>query len=140
MDANQLGMWNYFELIHQFALPVFADCYQAPEVPGYYMLFGAGGNFIYVGKADNLRERLLDHINPGEPNFRIAQFATYAIWVVTKSVAKAKQSEGEVFDKWVRATGKYPFANQIQPPKATVTLEEMRRIKIRNLLNLYLRH
>lgn len=128
-------MWNFFDLARQLGLPVFEDFNQAPESPGYYMLFGENGHFIYMGKATNLRGRIAQHFSIREPNIRIRQFAKYVYWHTTNSIAEAEQSEGEVFDRWVRATGEYPLANEIQPPQATVTPEEMLRIKIRNLLN-----
>jgi DNA polymerase III subunit epsilon len=39
-----------------------------PETPGVYRFYGAGGageSLLYIGKADNLRERVLDHFRGG---------------------------------------------------------------------------
>ena len=34
---------------------------ELPEAPGVYRFFGEAGALIYVGKANNLRERVLSH-------------------------------------------------------------------------------
>lgn len=34
---------------------------ELPDAPGVYRFYGEGDGLIYVGKADNLRERVLDH-------------------------------------------------------------------------------
>jgi DNA polymerase-3 subunit epsilon len=41
-----------------------------PEGPGVYRFFGAGDTSLYVGKANNLRERVLDHFRAGVSNAR----------------------------------------------------------------------
>ncbi len=51
-----------------------------PEEPGVYRLFGANeagaDTLLYVGKANNLRERVLDHFRPGAQDVKSRRLAT----------------------------------------------------------------
>jgi DNA polymerase-3 subunit epsilon len=50
-----------------------------PEEPGVYRLFGAseeGETLLYVGKANNLRERVLDHFRAGSSDVKSQRLAT----------------------------------------------------------------
>ena len=126
-------MWNFFTLAREAGLNIYDSVAAAPDLSGYYLLFSEQGNFIYVGKASQLRSRLLDHFSEREDNERIRLLAKYAIWQVTPTEAVAQIWEGRVFDQWVRSTGESPIANINWPPNATVTHEEMLAIKWRLL-------
>ncbi len=46
-----------------------------PEGPGVYRFFGPGDTLLYVGKANNLRERVLDHFRAGASDARSMRLA-----------------------------------------------------------------
>jgi DNA polymerase-3 subunit epsilon len=55
-----------------------------PEAPGVYRLFGGDGTLLYVGKANNLRERVLDHFRGNdEKSLRLAAQTREVTWTVT---------------------------------------------------------
>jgi predicted GIY-YIG superfamily endonuclease len=124
---------NFFDLVHECGLEVF-DIAQAPREVGYYLLFADTGEFIYVGKADNLRDRLADHFGPSEENERIKGIARYAIWEQTQSMTQAEEAEGNLYDTWVRNTGLPPFANKNKPPTSKMEDNEILLAKLRQLL------
>ena len=66
--------WNFFDLARECGLEIL-DIAQAPVSPGFYLLFAEQGEFIYVGKAENLRERLSTHFGDSEENERIRALA-----------------------------------------------------------------
>jgi hypothetical protein len=117
-------MWNFFDLVRQAGLPLLHNPADAPALPGCYLLFSITGNFIYVGKAANLRERLSQHFGPEEPHLLISLTARYFIFRQTASVEDAEMLEGATFDEWVRATGQYPVANTNKPPRSRITDQE----------------
>lgn len=125
--------WNFFDMVREIGLAIL-DITLAPAESGYYLLFAEQGEFIYVGKADDLRQRLADHYGDNEDNERIRGIARYAIWQQTPSIADAEQAEGNLYDAWVRMTGVPPFANKIKPPCSRLTDDEILRAKLKQLL------
>ncbi len=133
--------WNFFDLAKAYGLYV-EDIAQAPTTLGYYMLFAENGDFIYVGKADNLHQRLVNHFGQGEDgpheeNERINGIAKYAIWMPTQTIAEAEEAEGHLYDTWVRNTGLPPFANKNKPPKSKLRDNETKiaKLRLRQILN-----
>lgn len=125
--------WNFHSLVDECGLAVL-DIREAPSAIGYYMLFADNGEFIYVGKADNLRERLADHFGEYEENERIKGIVRYAIWEQTHTISQAEDAEGNLFDTWVRSTGLPPFANKNKPPKSRLEDNEILVAKLRHIL------
>lgn len=128
--------WNFFDLAEAYGLYI-EDISQAPPATGYYMLFAENGDFIYVGKANNLHQRLADHFGPGEENERISGIAKYAIWKPTQTIAEAEEAERHLYDTWVRNTGLPPFANKNKPPKSKLRDNETKiaKLRLRQILN-----
>ena len=112
--------WNFFDLVKKYGLYV-VDIAQAPHTTGVYWLFAANGNFIYVGRTSDLRQRLTYHFGPNEKNELIRNVAKYAIWEPTRNTDKAKEAEGNLYGAWVAMTGRPPFANKIKPPKSKLS-------------------
>jgi hypothetical protein len=73
-------------------MTVFKNCYEgykleresivrnAPEEPGIYGLFSA--LWIFVGEADNIRARLLQHLSENDPAVRFYQPSGFAFELV----------------------------------------------------------
>ena len=125
--------WNFFDLLGKLQLKVM-DIKEAPNTCGYYLLFGENGEFIYIGKASNLNERLSEHFGRNEQNERIKFLARYAIWEVTTSVEEAENAEGAIYDMWVSATGIPPIANKNKPPKSKLDDNDISKARIKQLL------
>lgn len=125
--------WNFFEMVRDLGLDVL-DITLAPTQSGYYLLFAEQGEFIYVGKADNLRTRLAEHFSEDEENERIRGIVRYAIWQQTPVVGAAEEAEGHLYDAWVRITGTPPFANKNKPPRSSLTDDEILKAKLKQLL------
>ncbi len=124
---------NYFELLKEFNITQI-NLNNFPETCGYYFLFDEEGNFIYVGKASNLKDIVSNHFSNSESNPKIRNFAKYVIYEKTQNVEDAEIIESEVFDEWVRNTGNYPFANRIKPPKSNLTDDEISRIRMKKIV------
>lgn len=125
--------WNFFDLAGEYGLHI-DDIAQAPNTPGYYMLFAENGEFIYVGKTSNLHQRLNHHFGPNEENERIKGIVEYVIWEQTQTVAEAEAAEGHLYDTWVRRTGLPPFANKNKPPKSKLKNNEIMVSELRQIL------
>ncbi len=123
--------WNF--VVEKCGLPI-RNITQVPVSPGYYLLFAENGDFIYVGKAKDLRNRLTDHFGLDEENERINGIAEYAIWIPTQTIAEAEEAEGHLYDIWVRNTGRHPAENKNKPPKSKLTEKEIRDAKYHSLL------
>ena len=102
---------------------------QAPNTTGYYLLFAENGDFIYVGKAANLHQTLSSHFGLYEKNERIKGIVKYAIWEQTRTIEKAEEVEGSLYDIWFRSTGMPPFANKNKPPKSKLRDDEINEIR-----------
>ncbi|MCK4357405.1 MAG: GIY-YIG nuclease family protein [Candidatus Cloacimonetes bacterium] len=105
-----------------------------PNTCGYYILFDEEGNFIYVGKASNLKDIISIHLSKNEINPKIKNFAKYVIYEKTHNINDSEIIEDEIFDDWVRNTGNYPFANRIKPPKSKLTNSEINNIEIKKIV------
>ncbi|MDZ8068846.1 MAG: GIY-YIG nuclease family protein [Nostoc sp. DedQUE08] len=133
-------MDNFFDCVREYNLPLYdltLGYAGLPVEPGLYLLYDSHGDFIYVGKASNLRDIVSAHFRAGEANARIRDYANYVIYKVTYSVEEAEILESTIFDNWTRITGQYPFANRNRTPMSTITdLEEenIKREYIRKLL------
>lgn len=109
---------NFFEIMNELHIPLMTIT-KAPTSSGVYLLFDANGEFIYVGKAKNLKQRLAQHFSGSEKNPVIQKYATFTLWETTNSLEDAEREEGAIFDSWVKITGTVPIANRIAPPKAS---------------------
>ena len=116
--------WNFSDIVREYGLCIF-DIAQAPNTTGYYLLFVENGEFIYVGKADDLHDRLTDHFGPNEKNEKIKGIAKYVIWKQTRTIDEAEDIEGYLYDAWFRITGRPPSANKIKPPKSKLRDDEI---------------
>lgn len=123
--------WNFFYLVEECSLEI-GNIGDAPETPGYYMLFDEQGEFIYVGKAKNLHTRLTAHFGDYEKNDKIKGVAKFAIWESTQNIAQAEEREGYFYDTWVGEKGIPPSANKNKPPRSKtdgdILHEKMQRI------------
>jgi excinuclease ABC subunit C len=63
----------------------------APQGPGVYRMIGAGGEVLYVGKAKNIRKRVLSYARPTGDVTRIARMA--AITASIEFVTTATETE-----------------------------------------------
>ena len=113
-------MFTFAEFVTACRLPLYYSVAAAPQTPGYYLLFGQNGEFIYVGKTDNLQQRLHGHYQSTEQNAIIRQHLRFSAWFPTNTVAEAEIGEGKVYDAWVSAAGARPMANVNRPPRAAV--------------------
>ena len=120
--------WTFFDIVQECGLHI-VDIAQAPNTTGYYMLFAENGEFIYVGKAANLYQTLTSHFGSYEKNERIKGIVEYAIWWPTRTIVKAEEAEGHLYDTWVRSTGVPPFANKNKPPKSKLRDDEINEIR-----------
>ena len=121
--------WNFSDIVRDCGLCIF-DIAQAPNTTGYYLLFAENGEFIYVGKADYLHDRLTDHFGPNEKNEKIKGIAKYVIWEQARTIDEAEDIEGYLYDAWFRITGRPPSANKIKPPKSKLSDDEIRVAKL----------
>jgi hypothetical protein len=127
-------MWNFFELMKSLGLPP-PEHNQAPSRPGFHPPPTKEGNFIYVGKAHDLKVIIPPHFSDREPNERIRGWAAYVIWHATANLADAEVAEGELFDHYVRETGELPFANKNAPPKSKLTEDELKLAKLKAIFS-----
>ena len=124
--------WNFSALVKELDLHVYDDVSYVPSTTGVYMLFAENGDFIYVGKASDLRQRLTDHFAPNEENKKINGRVEKAIWQPTRTIDEAEETEGKLYDAWFRHTGKPPCTNEIKPPKSKLGDREIRVAKLLN--------
>ena len=122
--------WSFSTLVNECLL--LDDISQVPDTTGYYMLFKENEDFIYVGKASDLRQRLIDHFGPNEENEKINGIVEYAICWPTQTIGEAEEAEGNLYDTWFRRTGQPPYANEVKPPKSKSSDIEIRVAKLLN--------
>ena len=71
----------------------------APTAAGVYILRtqldDGGWQITYVGQASNLRERLLDHLSPNEPNECLREHQTYIMQYCWIELAKQSERDSE---------------------------------------------
>lgn len=102
---------NVIELIHLGSITT---------KPGVYCLFDENGDFIYVGKASDLKSVISRHCSAAEENPIIKKCAKYYVCQHTKTTAEAEKMEGEIYDSWQKETGVPPIANRIKPPSLSI--------------------
>jgi DNA polymerase-3 subunit epsilon len=76
-----------------------------PESEGVYELFDTGSNLIYIGRSDNLRRRLTEHLNTSDTCIKSAAYFTFE--VTWRSAAR----EQELLEEYKRIHGRYPRCN-----------------------------
>lgn len=76
-----------------------------PESEGVYQLFDSGKSLIYIGRSDNLRRRLTEHLNTTDTCIKSAAYFTYEVtW-------RSTQREQELLEQYKRLHGRYPRCN-----------------------------
>ncbi len=111
MNFFDLLRASVFELIHLES---------TSSGPGVYCLFDENGDFIYVGKASDLKSVITRHCSPAEENSIIKKLAKYYVCRTTSTTAEAEKLEGEIYDSWEKVTGFPPIANRIKPPASSL--------------------
>lgn len=76
-----------------------------PESEGAYQLFDAGRSLIYIGRSDNLRRRLNEHLNSSDTRIRSASYFTYE--VTSLSISREQQ----LLEEYQRSHGRLPRCN-----------------------------
>ena len=132
--------FNFFALARDIGLWISGTVAEAPDSHGVYMLFDQEGRFIYVGKADGLRQRLGDHFSPQEDNMLIRMLARYFVWEVTPSLETAEAMEGAIYDTWLEQSGYPPLGNRIAPPRSKYANVDPRIARLRILLTALKKH
>ncbi len=104
-----------------------------PELPGVYRFFGAGEtgaeSLLYIGKANNLRERVLDHFRAGADDvksLRLAAQVRRVTWTETAGElgallleAREIREQQPVYNKQLRGNGgrfAWLFSDTGEPP------------------------
>ncbi|MDB5310816.1 MAG: hypothetical protein JWO38_5018 [Gemmataceae bacterium] len=96
-----------------------------PECPGAYFLFDLLGRPLYVGKAKCLRDTVRRHFLPSEANPLLRDQIGAVRLYPTGTRRAAEDQEGRLFDRYLRATGRYPPGNRHRPPGAMITDSEI---------------
>lgn len=81
------------------------------DQPGVYELADEGGNVIYVGSADKVRRRILEHVNETQNDCIKRDARRYRVEYCTN----CRQREKQLYDEHVRMYRKPPRCNQIAP-------------------------
>lgn len=102
-----------------------------PPCPGAYALYDCHDNLMYVGRAKDLKTTVQGHFNPSEDNPLLKGQVRKVVLYPTRTVTKAKEQEGRLFDEYLRSTGRYPPANRNRPPEANIPEDEIVRIRLR---------
>jgi len=76
---------------------------EAPQSPGVYLFKGKKGEYIYIGKAKNIKNRLKGHLNqyridPKEK--KIFDESSKIEWIITKSDYEAFVLENELIKQY----------------------------------------
>jgi hypothetical protein len=116
----RIMLFDFFAISRLFNLTTWTPPRDLPECPGVYLWFGATGNFLGVGKTDDLRRRMVEHASPSEPNLLIRLLRPCYICFPTPTEQQAAYWEGRIFDNWVAATGRYPATNFKPPPTSAI--------------------
>jgi len=98
---------------------------QVPAEPGVYRISHKSWetyNVAYVGQAENLKEKLKQHLLPSEPNSRLRdRFQYYAcavIYAIVRNQADRNGAERALYDRW-----KSYVVNDTVPPGPTIEIE-----------------
>ena len=81
------------------------------DEPGVYELSDSQETVIYVGSAEKLKARLMDHVNEKDNNCIKDNAKKYR----TQYTGQYKAREKELYDEHVRTFGKPPACNKIAP-------------------------
>ena len=76
-----------------------------PQSEGVYQLFDSGKNPIYIGRSDDLRRRLTEHLNTSDTCIKSASYFTYE--VSSRSISR----EQELLEEYKRNHGRLPRCN-----------------------------
>ncbi|HET9159452.1 MAG TPA: GIY-YIG nuclease family protein, partial [Caulobacteraceae bacterium] len=74
----------------------------APKAPGVYRMFDAKGDVLYVGKAKNIRKRVLNYARPTAYDARIARMIAATVtmeFVTTKTETEALLLEANLIKR-----------------------------------------
>src|SRR5450432_1664853 len=80
LDAPNAGVGAGRNAIAEFAR-------HAPSAPGVYRMIGAGGEVLYVGKAKNIKKRVLSYARPTGQVTRIARMVAITASIEFMSTA-----------------------------------------------------
>ena len=72
------------------------DLNMAPTTEGVYLLGGTLQNVVYVGRTDNLRERLSEHPDPKNPCLQRKNIKYFAF----EKTSNSEEREQELIDKY----------------------------------------
>ncbi len=81
------------------------------EESGVYELADDNGQVIYIGRADNIKTRMSEHVNEKDNDCIKKNAKKYRIEYTTKHKAREK----ELYDEYVATYGKGPSCNKIAP-------------------------
>lgn len=81
------------------------------EESGVYELGDDQERVIYIGRADDIKARLTDHVNEKDNDCIKKNAKKYRIEYTSKHKAREK----ELYDEYVRINGKAPSCNKITP-------------------------
>lgn len=81
------------------------------DQPGVYELGDSNGNVIYVGSADKMKRRILEHVNETQN----ACIRLNAMKYRVEYGSGCRKREKELYDEHVRRYGKPPSCNRIAP-------------------------
>jgi predicted GIY-YIG superfamily endonuclease len=129
-------LFNFFQLVRNQQIPLAQSLDQIQRSNGVYMLFDSGGEFIYVGKADNLYDRIQEHCSAQEANPYIKGRVAYYLCEPTNNISEAEAFEGQLYDAYVTRTGKAPLANQNKPPGSQLDDQEVTKARTNILVEL----
>jgi len=76
-----------------------------PEREGVYQLFDSSRSLIYIGRSDNIRRRLSEHLNTSDTCIKSTAYFTYEV------TARSVQREQELIEEYRRLHGRYPRCN-----------------------------
>ena len=81
------------------------------DEPGAYELGDANENVIYVGSADKLKRRLMEHVNETENDCIRRNAKKYRF----EYTARCRAREKELYDAHVSIHGRPPSCNKVAP-------------------------
>lgn len=76
-----------------------------PEREGVYQLFDASQELTYIGRSDNLRRRLSEHLNTSDSCIKNARYFVYEV------TNRSEEKEQQMLAEYKRIHGRYPRCN-----------------------------
>jgi len=104
---------NYFDFLGHTTIER-GSLEAIPHIQGFYLLFDAKGEFIYVGKGFG-DDRIKSHFNKNNVTDYYSD-ARYWVWIPTYDENEAFAYEKAVYDVHCQITGCAPKHNDISPP------------------------